>query len=536
MEAAADYSFNRSPRRLLRADRLPHRLAAGQLPGRVHGGADLDGDVDQGQGPVLRQPLRRDGDQGAAAGRQRVRPRLRRLGQEHPLRARRGQERRPRRRSQAILDARSADGEFGSLYDFCERVDTRAVNKRAVECLVKCGALDSHRRHPQGNARGAADGDGRRPEGAGGLAPGPGLDLRPRRRRATTAPAPAASSTRRSASTSTTSASCCGWRRRRSARSSPRTRWPRSATRCGPAWTAASRSWRASRTARSSPSAASSPSSSATRRSAATPMAFATLDDVEGQVETLVLGKSYTRVGRVARRRQHRPGQGPARPPGARPDQARRPGGRALRADRGRGRPARRQARAPQPIVLRIDAGEFGPSLVDELKAVFEHFPGEAEVMLEMETPRGDTPAPLRRRATACGPRPPCAPSSTPCSARAPGPPEPRLPHGGLGTRGARTRRWTPSARRHRLTFVPRRAATARPGPPASAASAGRSATSSIEPAGCIEMGCRYLYSYEDISDRQPLHRLRQQGLQRRDRPRPVPARRATAAATAASR
>src|SRR5262249_14341836 len=44
---------------------------------------------------------------------------------------------------QAILDARSDGGDFASLWEFCERVDTRAVNKRAVECLVKCGALDS---------------------------------------------------------------------------------------------------------------------------------------------------------------------------------------------------------------------------------------------------------------------------------------------------------------------------------------------------------------------------------------------------------
>src|SRR5215218_4359481 len=44
---------------------------------------------------------------------------------------------------QAILDAREEGGEFASIWDFCERVDTRAVNKRAVECLVKCGALDS---------------------------------------------------------------------------------------------------------------------------------------------------------------------------------------------------------------------------------------------------------------------------------------------------------------------------------------------------------------------------------------------------------
>ena len=44
---------------------------------------------------------------------------------------------------QAIISAREADGEFRSIWGFCERVDCRAVNKRAIECLVKCGALDS---------------------------------------------------------------------------------------------------------------------------------------------------------------------------------------------------------------------------------------------------------------------------------------------------------------------------------------------------------------------------------------------------------
>ncbi len=43
---------------------------------------------------------------------------------------------------EAILRARE-DGEIASLWDFCERVDARAVNKRAIECLVKCGAFDS---------------------------------------------------------------------------------------------------------------------------------------------------------------------------------------------------------------------------------------------------------------------------------------------------------------------------------------------------------------------------------------------------------
>jgi DNA polymerase III subunit alpha len=43
---------------------------------------------------------------------------------------------------EAILRARE-DGPITSIWDFCERVDSRAVNKRAIECLLKCGALDS---------------------------------------------------------------------------------------------------------------------------------------------------------------------------------------------------------------------------------------------------------------------------------------------------------------------------------------------------------------------------------------------------------
>ncbi|MFL5900251.1 MAG: DNA polymerase III subunit alpha [Solirubrobacterales bacterium] len=43
---------------------------------------------------------------------------------------------------EAILRARE-DGPIASIWDFCERVDSRAVNKRAIECLIKCGALDS---------------------------------------------------------------------------------------------------------------------------------------------------------------------------------------------------------------------------------------------------------------------------------------------------------------------------------------------------------------------------------------------------------
>ena len=43
---------------------------------------------------------------------------------------------------EAILRARE-EKPVESIWDFCERVDSRAVNKRAIECLIKCGALDS---------------------------------------------------------------------------------------------------------------------------------------------------------------------------------------------------------------------------------------------------------------------------------------------------------------------------------------------------------------------------------------------------------
>jgi DNA polymerase III subunit alpha len=44
---------------------------------------------------------------------------------------------------EAIKRARGEGGEFVSLWDFCERVDNRALNRKAIEALIKCGALGS---------------------------------------------------------------------------------------------------------------------------------------------------------------------------------------------------------------------------------------------------------------------------------------------------------------------------------------------------------------------------------------------------------
>jgi DNA polymerase-3 subunit alpha len=45
--------------------------------------------------------------------------------------------------AKAIRESRVAQGEFRSLYDFCERIEPRFLNKRVFESLIKSGAMDS---------------------------------------------------------------------------------------------------------------------------------------------------------------------------------------------------------------------------------------------------------------------------------------------------------------------------------------------------------------------------------------------------------
>ena len=85
-------------RRVLRAHRVPDGVAEGELPRRVHGGADLQRHGHEGQGALLRQPGGVDGHRDPAAGRQPLRPRVRRRRGQHPLRAGRREGRGLRRR------------------------------------------------------------------------------------------------------------------------------------------------------------------------------------------------------------------------------------------------------------------------------------------------------------------------------------------------------------------------------------------------------------------------------------------------------
>jgi DNA polymerase-3 subunit alpha len=44
---------------------------------------------------------------------------------------------------ESIVETREKQGTFKSIYDFCESVDLSAVNRRAIESLIRAGAMDS---------------------------------------------------------------------------------------------------------------------------------------------------------------------------------------------------------------------------------------------------------------------------------------------------------------------------------------------------------------------------------------------------------
>mgnify|MGYP001828070327 CR=1 FL=1 len=48
-----------------------------------------------------------------------------------------------------LLAERDRGGVYESLADLCDRIDTRAVNRRALEALIQCGAMDQF--HPEAN-------------------------------------------------------------------------------------------------------------------------------------------------------------------------------------------------------------------------------------------------------------------------------------------------------------------------------------------------------------------------------------------------
>src|SRR5258706_14084604 len=73
---------------------------------------------------------------------------------------------------EAILAARSGGGPFKSVFEFCERVDLRAVNRRVVGSFIQSGSFHSLEKRPASLMAGIrpAKGGGRKKQ----RDPGPG--------------------------------------------------------------------------------------------------------------------------------------------------------------------------------------------------------------------------------------------------------------------------------------------------------------------------------------------------------------------------
>ena len=298
---------------------------------------------------------------------------------------------------EAILRARE-DAEIASIWDFCERVDSRAVNKRAIECLIKCGALDSTGATRKGmlETLPAAQSAGQKAQEDAQMGQGSifdfGEDAGASGSSASPGPPPAADLRRRV-------------RPRRAAGAgegdarhlpllAPAGRGARGAAgpgrlQPGPARRQGRRLLGHGRRHR--------------RRVQEDPHQERQPDDVRHPRRRRGPGRDAGLQGRRVRERagdrprRDRPRPRPPRPQGPRRDQAGRAGGAALRARRRRDRPrqqeragGRRRARSRS----RSTRAGSTPGLVDELKAVLEHHKGDADVHLVMET--SDGPRSLR--------------------------------------------------------------------------------------------------------------------------------------------
>jgi DNA polymerase-3 subunit alpha len=291
---------------------------------------------------------------------------------------------------EAILRARE-DGPFSSIWDFCERVDARAVNKRAIECLIKCGALDSTNSSRKGmlEALPAAQAAGQKAQEDAQLGQGSIFDFGEgeagggARAAVQRPPIPAAEFDRRellamekeTLGTYLSSHPLSEVREALRARvdcpiSELAGRQDGSFVTVGGIVTECKK----------------------IRTKSGSQMMFATLDDVEGQIEMLVFKADEAASaaviapdavivvkGRVDHKERGETKLVVSEAERFEPDQA--------EIDRAAGSVAARQASGP--LTLRINAVDFRPALVEELKSVFEHFQGDTEVLLVMETREG---------------------------------------------------------------------------------------------------------------------------------------------------
>ena len=149
MAQFAGYGFNKSHSAAYALLAYHTAYLEDALSGGVHGGAADLGDRQHRRRGEVHQRMPRDGNCRRAAGYQRQRRELHSARRGDPLRPGGGEERRPQRhRIHRRRRARSL-AQFKSIYEFCEKVDLRLLNKRVLESLIKSGAMDALGRRAQ---------------------------------------------------------------------------------------------------------------------------------------------------------------------------------------------------------------------------------------------------------------------------------------------------------------------------------------------------------------------------------------------------
>jgi DNA polymerase-3 subunit alpha len=290
---------------------------------------------------------------------------------------------------EAILRARE-DAEIASIWDFCERVDSRAVNKRAIECLIKCGALDSTGATRKGmlETLPAAQSAGQKAQEDAQMGQGSIFDFGEESGAASSPaqaqhrpPIPAVEFDRAEllALEKETLGTYLSSHPLAEVRGALRARVDCSLAQLGGkpdgAWVTVG---------------GIVVECKKIRTKSGSQMMFATLDDVEGQVEMLVFKADESENATVIA-----------------PDAIVVVRGRLDHKDRGETKLVVQEAQRFEPdaeeisrgnkvtavpsgpFKVEVDPGRLAPEAVDELKAVLEHHKGDAEVLLVMETSQG---------------------------------------------------------------------------------------------------------------------------------------------------
>jgi DNA polymerase III subunit alpha len=297
---------------------------------------------------------------------------------------------------EAMKAAREDGGPFTSLWDFCARVDARTVNKRAIEALIKCGAFGSTGASRKGMLAvlDAAQGAGQKVQQDAQIGQGSIFDLAGMDGAAAPSPFAAPSHPpipgeelerpellamekesigvfitehplKRVREVLRVKADC--------ACNEVMDRRDGDFVKVG-GMVAAAKKIRA--------------------RSGALLM-FATLDDLDGQVELMVFEKALAAAEGVLEQDQIVLARGRVDHKEAGKvcvlvSDVERFDPSDAEVEKARVKVAREaEAAAPKPLWLRVDAGRLPATVIDELKRIVEDFPGESEVVLEMHTRTG---------------------------------------------------------------------------------------------------------------------------------------------------